>query len=63
MTVSIGVAGFEETTDNGNLLLKFADGALYQAKRAVRNRVVIARPANEGRDVVVSSSAWISSDL
>jgi diguanylate cyclase (GGDEF)-like protein len=45
ITVSIGVAAFEETTDKGNLLLKFADDALYQAKRAGRDRVVVARPA------------------
>jgi diguanylate cyclase (GGDEF)-like protein len=45
LTVSIGVAAFEETTDQGNLLLKFADDALYQAKRAGRDRVVIARSA------------------
>jgi diguanylate cyclase (GGDEF)-like protein len=59
ITVSIGVAGFEETTDNGNLLLKFADDALYQAKRAGRDRVVIARPASEGSDEVVSSTASV----
>jgi len=45
LTVSIGVAAFEETTDRVDLLLKFADDALYQAKRAGRNRVVAARPA------------------
>lgn len=44
VTVSIGVAGFAETTDNNNLLLKFADDALYQAKREGRDRVVVARP-------------------
>jgi diguanylate cyclase (GGDEF)-like protein len=46
ITVSIGVAAFEETTDKGNLLLKFADEALYQAKRSGRDRVVAARPAS-----------------
>src|SRR5260221_7084791 len=45
LTVSISVAAFEETTDRVDLLLKFADDALYQAKRAGRNRVVAARPA------------------
>jgi diguanylate cyclase (GGDEF)-like protein len=45
LTVSIGVAGFDETTDRANLLLKFADQALYQAKRTGRNRVVAATPA------------------
>ncbi|MGA7291790.1 MAG: sensor domain-containing diguanylate cyclase [Terriglobales bacterium] len=46
LTVSIGVAAFDETTDRVDLLLKFADDALYQAKHAGRNRTVAARPAN-----------------
>jgi diguanylate cyclase (GGDEF)-like protein len=45
LTVSIGVAAFDETTDRVDLLLKFADDALHQAKRAGRDRVVAARPA------------------
>jgi diguanylate cyclase (GGDEF)-like protein len=45
LTVSIGVAAFDETTDRVDLLLKFADDALYQAKRAGRDRVMAARPA------------------
>lgn len=45
VTVSIGVAAFDETTDREELLLKFADQALYQAKHEGRNRVVAARPA------------------
>ncbi|MGA3107652.1 MAG: sensor domain-containing diguanylate cyclase [Terriglobales bacterium] len=45
LTASIGVAAFDETTDRVDLLLKFADDALYQAKHAGRNRVVVARPA------------------
>ncbi len=45
LTASIGVAAFDETTDRVDLLLKFADEALYQAKHAGRNRVVVARPA------------------
>ncbi len=44
LTVSIGVAAFDETTDRVDLLLKFADDALYDAKRAGRARVVVARP-------------------
>lgn len=46
ITISIGVAAFEETTDRVDLLLKFADDALYQAKRAGGNRVVAALPAS-----------------
>ena len=45
LTVSIGLAAFDETTDHVDLLLKFADDALYQAKREGRDRVVAARPA------------------
>jgi diguanylate cyclase (GGDEF)-like protein len=45
LTVSIGLAAFDETTDRVDLLLKFADDALYQAKRAGRDRVVVAQPA------------------
>ena len=44
LTVSIGVAAFDETTDRVDLLLKFADDALYQAKRGGRDRVAVARP-------------------
>jgi len=46
VTVSIGVAAFDETTDRVDLLLKFADDALYQAKHTGRNRVVVASPAS-----------------
>jgi len=46
LTFSIGVAAFDETTDRVDLLLKFADDALYEAKRAGRDRVVAARPAS-----------------
>ncbi len=46
VTISLGVAAFPETTDRVELLLKFADDALYQAKRSGRNRVVQARPAS-----------------
>ena len=45
LTVSIGVAAFDETTDRVDLLLNFADEALYKAKRAGRDRVVAARPS------------------
>jgi diguanylate cyclase (GGDEF)-like protein len=46
LTFSIGVAAFDETTDRVDLLLKFADDALYEAKRTGRDRVVAARPAS-----------------
>jgi diguanylate cyclase (GGDEF)-like protein len=45
LTISIGVAAFEETTDRVDLLLKFADDALYLAKRAGGNHVTAASPA------------------
>jgi len=44
VTVSIGVAAFPETTNQGELLLQCADEALYEAKRSGRNQVVVARP-------------------
>jgi diguanylate cyclase (GGDEF)-like protein len=43
VTASIGVAAFPATTDQADLLLKCADDALYQAKHAGRDRVVVAR--------------------
>jgi len=45
--MSLGVAAFDETTDRVDLILKFADDALYEAKRNDRNRVVQARPASD----------------
>jgi len=45
VTVSIGVAAFQATTDSIDLLIKFADDALYQAKHNGRDRIAIARPA------------------
>ena len=46
LACSIGIAAFDETTDRVDLLLKFADDALYEAKRAGRDCVVAARPAS-----------------
>ena len=40
VTVSIGVAGLNETINDSRSLIKSADKALYQAKKAGRNRVV-----------------------
>lgn len=50
MTISVGIAAFDETTDRVDLLLKFADDALYKAKRNGRNCVVQASPATELRE-------------
>jgi diguanylate cyclase (GGDEF)-like protein len=43
LTVSIGVAAFDETTDRTELLIKFAEDAVAEAKRLGRDRVVGAR--------------------
>ena len=59
VTVSIGVAAFEETTDNSSLVLKLADDALYQAKRAGRDRVVVALPDVQRRPAEASSPASV----
>lgn len=42
LTISIGVASYQETTDDPELLIIDADGALYEAKRSGRNKVCIA---------------------
>ena len=46
LTVSIGIATLNEEPDNAYDLLKQADQALYQAKKAGRNQVYCARKAN-----------------
>jgi diguanylate cyclase (GGDEF)-like protein len=43
VTVSLGVAAFPEAAESDTLVAA-ADGALYEAKRQGKNRVVIARP-------------------
>jgi diguanylate cyclase len=45
ITISIGVATFPESTENINKLLQQADDALYEAKRAGRNRVFMRSQA------------------
>jgi diguanylate cyclase len=42
ITISIGVASFDETTTDPTLLIEDADKALYQAKRTGRNRVCVS---------------------
>jgi two-component system cell cycle response regulator len=42
VTISIGIAGLEQTGDSAEALLHRADQALYRAKREGRNRVVAA---------------------
>jgi diguanylate cyclase (GGDEF)-like protein len=41
-TVSIGIAVYPEAADYADGLVRKADGALYEAKRAGRNTVVLA---------------------
>jgi diguanylate cyclase (GGDEF)-like protein/PAS domain S-box-containing protein len=42
LTISIGMAALNDSTTNGYQLVERADGALYAAKRAGKNRVVSA---------------------
>lgn len=46
VTASIGVAEFPAHGVTGTAVLKAADAALYQAKRAGRNRICLADPAD-----------------
>jgi diguanylate cyclase (GGDEF)-like protein len=45
ITVSVGVAAYPEHGDNGPDIIRIADATLYQAKRAGRDRVVMAAAA------------------
>lgn len=60
LTCSIGLAAFDETTDRVDLLIKFADDALYQAKHAGGDRFVVARPAAALPEVNFTESATAS---
>jgi len=41
ITISVGIAMFPDHGESGNEVLRAADAALYQAKRAGRNCVVV----------------------
>jgi diguanylate cyclase (GGDEF)-like protein len=43
ITLSIGIATFPECGDSGHAVLQAADAALYRAKEAGRNRVMVAK--------------------
>ena len=45
VTVSVGVAEFPSDAETGQKVIAVADKALYEAKRAGRNRVVRAKPS------------------
>lgn len=47
ITVSLGLAGYDETTADPHQLLKDADEALYHAKKTGRNRLCVFRSASE----------------
>jgi diguanylate cyclase (GGDEF)-like protein len=42
VTLSVGAAEFPTHGDNGDALIRAADAALYEAKRAGRDRIVVA---------------------
>jgi diguanylate cyclase (GGDEF)-like protein len=46
LTVSVGVGAYPESASTKEKLIEAADGALYLAKHAGRNRVVVAAPAD-----------------
>jgi len=47
ITVSLGLALFPDHASGPDSLLRVADEALYEAKRAGRDRVIVGRPAPE----------------
>ena len=51
ITVSVGVAAYPETAATKERLVEAADRGLYEAKRAGRNRVMVAsaEPADDPR--------------
>jgi diguanylate cyclase (GGDEF)-like protein len=50
VTLSFGVAAFPEHGDTGEALIAMADAALYQAKRAGRDQVIVV----QGRERVTA---------
>lgn len=54
ITVSVGIADYQFTNDDLDSLLKRADIALYCAKQAGRNRVVVFREENRAQKKVIS---------
>jgi len=51
VTISLGVTGYAQgETDELQALIRAADGALYRAKAAGRNRVMVAESADFGED-------------
>ncbi|GAC1307378.1 MAG: hypothetical protein NVSMB19_20040 [Vulcanimicrobiaceae bacterium] len=60
VTVSIGVAMVDHTTDSTSDLLREADIAMYRAKEKGRNRVAVFQPYLRERDVAI---ATLESDL
>lgn len=61
ITVSVGVATLDETTDRVERLLACADEALYQAKREGRDRVVAARSVAGNDDSKAGLTTSVSS--
>jgi diguanylate cyclase (GGDEF)-like protein len=45
MSISVGVASFPDDASDAEALIQAADDALYAAKRAGRDRVVLAASA------------------
>ncbi|MNU06169.1 Diguanylate cyclase DosC [compost metagenome] len=51
MAVSIGVASFPEHANTEELLMEFADQALYVSKRGGRNRVTLYAPETAPQEI------------
>ena len=47
MSISVGVASFPDDAGDAMALVRSADDALYAAKRAGRDRVVLATAASD----------------